>query len=107
MSMNDIRRTCRIAAKLVEKGWSQHRLAFNGKGEHVDAHSPEAESWCAMGALYRAGFVVAGKRSRGDELAFTARSHIERTLLTGENLMVWNDKPDREAGEVADLFKGV
>lgn len=78
------------AAKLVEKGWTQHTYAVNKQGFSCEPDSRGATKWCALGALARA------TKSFTDGWPMSYR--VLSQHLGGVNLAVWNDDHSPNSG---------
>lgn len=79
---------------LVEKGWTQGYFAKNAAGENVRLDSEEAESFCVLGAAFRA----AGCRNES-----FIRAALIAAAPAGEPAE-YNDAPGRTKEEVLALI---
>jgi hypothetical protein len=75
------------------------------KGKAVASRGNVAVAYCALGALGRA-VVVAGN----GPLYAVARNALKveiwgNPLRANEDIVIWNDKPERTAAEVIDTFR--
>src|SRR4051795_3059614 len=84
----------RRAIELVEAGWTQYTYARDMKGAFVNCHSPEAVSFCAVGAVMRAMDEVL---SPEQAQSFCRFSKLVAPLNERPyNLMYINDSTDKE-----------
>ncbi len=76
----------------VRKGWCQHCYAKTAAGHGTGVLSPDACSWCAVGAV-----------NVNDE----ARTELMETLGFAPHppVGIWNDDPSRTQADVIDLFE--
>lgn len=80
-------------------GWTQGQYARDIEGFMVPETSPLAVCFCADGALFRA-------RS-AEDADFEALTRAEDALLKAagvQNIVHWNDAPERTQAEVVALF---
>jgi hypothetical protein len=71
----------------AQKGWCRGAFARNSRGVAVSAHSPDATSWCLLGACYAAGEPGMALWLRGASI--------------WNNVSIWNDHtPGRTREEV-------
>lgn len=87
------------AARVEACGLSQGILARDKDGLCVDFDAPDAASWCALGAIL--------KESRGDHQSRLVAVGMLKAAVPGGNVIDWNDRPGRKAGEVAALLREV
>jgi len=82
------------AAALVRKGWTRHELARDAHGGCVSVSSPNAVSFCAIGAIERV-------QGRG---IMARNGHSAWELLSsavGGLVSEWNNRPRQTADNVA------
>jgi len=80
------------ALALVETGWTQYAYARTRKGRFVDWRSPEAVSFCAVGAILKAMDDVLGPNQ------VQSIAHFSKLIasLPSHTLMSINDNTDKE-----------
>jgi hypothetical protein len=71
-----------LAAAYIEHGFTKNAFARNAEGVSIDSVSPEAESWCLLGALNAA----IANRPIGGLVLLDVLSDI-----VGGNLVTFND----------------
>ena len=79
------------ARKLISKHWTQDTFARNQQGQHVSVLASDASSWCAYGALLKAG-----NRDKPVLAAFQALNAVAKEAGF-DNLIQLNDYTTREA----------
>lgn len=89
------------AARLVSRAWTQGATARDRKGHPVPYYSPDAYSFCALGAIQRA----LGTHPNVAQIR-VARRACEESIPKPWGLATWNDHPGRTAREVVQLLKG-
>ncbi len=96
--MTDVADILNAAADLLEPegAWTKNANARNAGGGLVSTRSPEACSWCVLGALDAVTADVPGWRSA------PAWRRLERHLEIG-NLSAWNDSQPNSKPVVAAL----
>lgn len=82
----------KAAALILNKGWCQGSLARLADGTSVWDNHPEAVSFCAIGALSRAGLTA---------YINTAAQAVE---APGDDLVTFNNAPDTKAEDVANAL---
>ena len=88
------------AIQYLDRGWTQGDDAIDEKGKPVPPRSPEACSWCAIGAISAA----MGDYSKNEHRL--ARDAITHTMgLRAYSLAEWNDDPKRTFAEVRAAFE--
>ncbi|MDI3261174.1 MAG: hypothetical protein QJR02_15925 [Sinobacteraceae bacterium] len=75
-------------------GWTQEEGARDDMGRPVPVFSPDACSFCSMGAIARAC----------EDRHFEKGWDILRTALGGRLVAPWNDAPERTQAEVVAAF---
>jgi hypothetical protein len=86
---NRWRRLLRKAANLLErKGWHRGCLARNSTGAKVDIDSPAAESFCLVGAIYKANNESCKDPIR--DLTSLARLKVSQSIYS-KSITGWND----------------
>ena len=97
------------AAKIVERGWTQNRMAAFGYRD-VDPVDPKAEAWCALGSIERAVYELSEgklhptKDADGVSMAHVATASV-RDLLPGTSLSWFNDRSGRTQEEISQLLR--
>jgi len=81
------------ARALVERGWTQDNFAQDASGQLVVSNSPEAVCFCAAGAV-----------GRVQAPWWESLAALEKAVGTN-NIVVWNDAPERTQAEVVEAFK--
>ena len=101
----------KMAADLVDKGWTQGAFARLADGTRTSSYDPLAASFCLTGALLVAScrdsesiFSDTSYSSCLSVLRDLLKNRGEIDLAEGEDLGAWNDKPDRKKREVVDLL---
>ena len=98
---------CR-AKEILEQGWTQGTYARDEHGVEADWASPEAVTFCSVGAVYRATSELEPDRTSDvfDPLRWLARAALLRHVLGkhGVNTVGFNDHPDRTQEEVVAVF---
>ena len=103
--MGPLETIARTAAALVRQGHCKYTYARDAAGEDIGYHADAAVSFCARGALFKAGDgqatewrvfwdlngLIGGAKNPADI------SSTEIQIAVPE----WNDKPERTGGEVA------
>ena len=107
------------AANLVSTGWNQARYAESDDFMEVGPSTPEAASWCLMGALIRAYEMNGGDVfCDEDEGEIAWDSHDPAVLDINDALVTvilehdpefyslpkWNDNPNRTKDEVVEVL---
>ena len=87
------------AADLIKKGWVQKSFAESSDGKRTHPCRDNAERWCLSGALIAAVYLV-----EGDRLGHCPARLIDGLMLE-DNMILWNDYPDRTKGEVVTLLQ--
>ncbi len=67
----------------IQQGWAQKKMALNNKSDAVSARSPDAVSWCLVGAAC----VTTYDKPEMLEKVFKRLKYMSRY----ENLSAWND----------------
>lgn len=90
----------------IKKGWCQGAMARSRyKNQAVDFDHPNANSWCATGAVEAATECYKFYMYYNDVVACSHVSiGILENILGGENIVCWNDNKERTQQEVLDLF---
>ena len=103
----------RMAADLVDKGWTRGALALSDTGALCGWDDSDAASFCLVGALSVASQSASSRQLSGesDVYYFSSCLTVLRALLkkrgelgNGKDLETWNDNPDRKKREVVDLL---
>jgi hypothetical protein len=92
------------AHELLSSGWCQGADARDASGRAVEPWDDRATEWSLLGAvvaqtepaLLESGELTVGVLRR----AVGALAEV----LTADSLSEWNDDPDRDAGDVADIL---
>jgi hypothetical protein len=92
------------AAELVEKGWTQGAYARDANGQVVTTSSPNAVTFCASGAVFRADYDLNAGGARSDTFDAFAALYGKDTGIS-DALAQWNDQPGRTVAEVAARFR--
>lgn len=103
MAEPSTRDVLRCARALITKPecWTQHALGRGPADAPRAPTDPAACSWCAAGAIVRAGLLLnAGDVLTQDAYEAATRALPEKSL----SLMSWNDAPDRKHAEVIKVF---
>ena len=87
------------AADIVEKGWTQGVFATNAFGKGVPVESPEACSFCVLGALDKAAETGIG------EMAWREAEKALFRTVRSPSLPAWNDAPERTQAEVVAALR--
>ena len=89
------------AIQYLDRGWTQGDDAIDEKGKPVPPRSPEACSWCAIGAISAA---MGDPYLKGEHKM--VRDAITDTMgLRAYSLAEWNDAPLRTFAEVRTAFE--
>lgn len=93
-------RIARHARGLIAKGWAKNFNALDSHGGPTSVASPEACSFCSLGALVRAEFDLGSKDN------IQPRIDIANIMFThvGGNVASWNDGPYRTKAEVLAAY---
>lgn len=95
------------ARRIIDKGWAQQTFARDSNGNMCFWASEQAESFCSIGAIYRA--IDFGKTLNSflciDVIGAVAK-HMPLGYETelGENLTRYNDTKGRRKEEILDAF---
>jgi hypothetical protein len=86
------------ARDLIAKdgGWTQRQYARGADGTYADFYNKKAVCFCTLGALYRVGL--------SEPKALNDAEHLLLKSAQVENIVVWNDAPERTQAEVVALF---
>lgn len=96
--MNTVLNTLEKARKLlVEQGWCQKMLAKNKKNVYVSFLSPDAEKFCAMGAITKACYVK-GSEKINYKLQDACLEVLEKDLPEN-NIVRYNDSLPKKTGK--------
>lgn len=88
--------------KLIEKGWTKHSFAIDENGKSVFECNPKATCFCLMGAVHAVCWHYSDKLEKIKEIQNLLFS------ILGENIINWNDHPDRKKEDVLNLLdKGI
>jgi hypothetical protein len=93
----------RGAHELLSSGWCQGADARDARGQAVEPWNDRATEWSLLGALVAQ---TEPARLESGELTVGALRRAVGALaevLTAESLSEWNDDPDRDAADVADI----
>lgn len=89
------------AIELLEKGWCQRAFAKDQDGNQVPVDSPDACTFCTLGALIRAGLEINPDTTTVSihQLAFyeitdALRAHTDSHSIAGFNDLAWTKKDD-------------
>lgn len=96
---NKVLKVLRTARGLVDKGWTTGALAMNKKGKRVPVKSPEAVSFCAIGALRRAEFKL-GAPGTATKARIELRKALPKDAYT-DSIVEFNDYSDGKDRVVA------
>ena len=90
------------AAEFPDAAWTQGVLARNADGQEVHYNNPNAVAYCALGRLHR----IMEQAGRAD-LALQLRAAVDQALKarSPQELIPWNDAPERTPEEVRELFQ--
>ena len=104
----------KMAADLVDKGWTRGALALSDTGALCGWDDSDAASFCLVGALSVASQSASSRQLSGEsdvDYLFSSCLTVLRALLkkrgelgNGKDLETWNDKPFRKKREVVDLL---
>lgn len=92
---------------LTTKGHTKGTLARSANGERVFIDDPGATRYCALGAVLAAASTKTSDYEAFDNLQESACAYLENVvdLRNFRNAIhVWNDAPERTAGEVIHAF---
>lgn len=92
---------CAARARIADPArWTQGACARDDEGEACVSVSTHARSWCAVGAIsYEGELAYARMGLEGSSIAL----QMLRTLI-GDDVMNWNDAPERTHAEVIAAF---
>lgn len=96
--MSETAEILRKARSLVAKGWCQGHYACDQDGDFCDSNSPDAASWCAQGALHRAGMALGDKRAP----SLAAQNFLYEAV--GRHVPDFNDAASTTHADVLDAF---
>jgi len=122
MNIDEIRfaqRVLRRMRELIAQNWCQGSMAKNSDGISVGPEKRYAESWCLLGANYRARFeIMKGGPPRNvyqdPTFRFLSRSvdsvwqgmETNRNSGYGSNMTMFNDAKDRTQEDVLAVIDG-
>ena len=96
------------AIKIIDKGWCQHHMATDYKGESIPYMDKEAKNFCLTGSLYRA---AKDKERETGETVFYSTGALISYLFSYVNqatnspvLHRWNDKKGRKKTDVINAL---
>lgn len=87
--------------------WTQGVLARDNKGHHVETYSPEASSFCLIGAIdkcYREDYPINNQWKILKRVSEAISGKTRHSAFgTYEMISCWNDSPERKFEEVKNL----
>lgn len=95
------------ARRIIDKGWAQQTFARDSNGNMCYWASEQAETFCSIGAIYRA--IDFGKTLNsflGIDVIGAVAKHMPLGYETeiGENLTRFNDAKGRKKEEILEAF---
>ncbi len=87
-----------LPSDYISMGWCQFNFAEDIDKNLVDATSPKAVAWCALGAISVLG--------QEDLILYHDYRKELRKVIPGW-ISEWNDAKDRTKNEIIDVFKQV
>jgi len=100
---------CSGAAKRVNKGWVQGRMARDANGYSTFPELPDAVEWCLVGSVLAEMEVhyppKKPAKDRQEVLTRVWRTLQGLTLVGASSLTTWNDMPSRTKEQVVKLLR--
>lgn len=101
--------------RLLSQGWNQGPTAQNAQGRECAPESPQACSWCLMGAGTRAGvelaqlspYTIPQLLQAEHRLVNRLTHHLNRDVACPMAAVTWNERPGRTQSEVLQLLESV
>jgi len=84
-------------SEVLQKGWTTNLIARDKNGHCISAHSPDATSWCFIGAAQKV-------LSPGEFIQFINLARAETGYMA---LSEWNDWVCRSQQEAIEIAKRV
>jgi hypothetical protein len=96
-----------LAADYIDRGWTQGALARRKNGARADPNSPDAVSWCALGAIQRAQYDLKIPLLASQYAAIELIVHKAAISCGFRNIAIFNDETAETAEEVSALLRKV